>query len=131
MTALVDTSVVVRYLVDDVPEQARRAAEILDHERGLQVSSLVVVETACVLTSVYGIARDVAVDHLVALLQKENLDAADIDKGLMLEALLLCRPSHRISFADAFLWATARHGGIPRIVTFDRRFPDDGVELVS
>jgi hypothetical protein len=30
MTTLLDTSVIVRYLIDDPPEQAARAAELLD-----------------------------------------------------------------------------------------------------
>lgn len=126
---LVDTSLVVRYLVGEPAEQAAQAAEILDDNDNATLSVLVLAESAYVLTSVYGIDRDVVVDHLIALLQKENIGLVDIGEDLAFEALLLCRPSRRVSFTDALLWATARSAGIPRIATFDRRFPADGLEL--
>ena len=131
MSTLLDTSVVVRYLVADPPEQASRAAALLDGDAECAVTGLVLVEAAYVLTSVYGVARDVVVDHLIALLQKENVHPLDIAKPLLVEALLSCRPSGRVSFSDAVIWAGVRQYRIPRIATFDRRFPSDGVELVS
>jgi len=47
----------------------------------------------------------------------------ELPKPLVLEALSLCRPSGRVSVADAFIWASARHAGIDGVYTFDRRFP--------
>ena len=48
------------------------------------------------------------VDGLIALLRKANIDTFRLDKDLVLEALLLCRPLGRVSFADALVWAVAR-----------------------
>ena len=131
MQTLVDTSVVVRYLVGDPPQQAERAATILDREPDLGITALVIVETAYVLTSVYRIERATVVDHLIALVQKENIQPVDIAAPLLLEALMLCRPSRRTSFTDALVWAAARQHRVPRVATFDRRFPDDGLEIIS
>jgi len=129
LRSLLDTSVVVRYLTGDPPEMAEQAARIIDGQQELQVSDVTLVETAYVLTSVYGVLRDIVVDHLIAFLQKENISPLGLDKGLVLQALLLCRPSGRISFADAMIWAAARSANIGIVYSMDERFPGDGLEI--
>lgn len=129
MSGFLDTSVVVRYLTGDPSELAEQAAKIIDMEDDLQITDVVVAETAYVLTSVYQVSRDVVVDHLVAFLQKENISPFGLDKGLVLHGLLLCRPSGRISFADAMVWAAARSSGTKVVYSMDERFPSDGLEV--
>lgn len=53
MSSLLETSVVVRYLVQDQPQMAQRAAEIIDGPDDLVVTDVVLLETAHVLRSVY------------------------------------------------------------------------------
>lgn len=129
VSALLDTSVIVRYLTGEPAVLADRAAAILDGEADLGVTDVVIVETAYVLLSVYEVPRHEVVDHLIALLRKRNVHPLGPTGDRMLEALLLCRPSGRVSFADAMTWAVARECKIPRIYTFDGRFPEDGIEL--
>ena len=129
MSGFLDTSVIVRYLTGDPPELAEKAAHIIDGEEHLQVTDVVLAETAYVLASVYGISRSVVVDHLIAFLQKENISPFTLDKGLVLQALLLCRPSGRVSFADAMVWAAARSSGTRVVYSLDERFPEDGLEV--
>ena len=129
MSGLLDTSVVVRYLTGDSPELAEQAARIIDRENDLQVTDVVLAETAYVLTPVYQVPRDAVVDHLVAFLQKENVSPFGLDKGLVLHGLLLCRPSGRIFFADAMVWAAARSTGSKVVYSLDQRFPADGLEV--
>jgi predicted nucleic acid-binding protein len=128
-SALLDTSVIVHYLTGAPADLADRAAAILDGEADLGVTDVVIVETAYVLLSVYEVSRQEVVDHLIALLRKRNVHPIGLAGDRVLEALLLCRPSGRISFADAMTWAAARERKIPRIYTFDGRFPENGVEL--
>ena len=54
-----------------------------------------------------------------------------IDKAFVLQGLIMCRPSGRVSVADAMIWAAARMAGASAIYTFDERFPGDNVELRS
>lgn len=129
MSGFLDTSIVVRYLIGDPPEMAEQAARIIDRDADLQVTDVVLVETAYVLTSVYQIPRDVVVDHLVAFIQKRNVTPYGLDKGTVIQGLLLCRPSGRVSFADAMVWAAARSAGARIVYSFDDRFPADGVEV--
>lgn len=129
MSGFLDTSMVVRYLTGDPPNLAEQAAQVIDSEEDLQVADVVLAETAYVLTSVYQVSRSVVVDQLIAFLQKENVSPFALDKGLVLHALLLCKPSGRVSFADAMVWAAARSSGNRVVYSLDERFPDDGLEV--
>lgn len=129
MSGFLDTSMVVRYLTGDPPEMTEQAAQVIDGRDNLQVTDVVLAEAAYVLTSVYQIPREVVVDHLVDLLQKENISPFALDKGLVLQGLLMCRPSGRVFFADAMIWAAARSAGSRIIYSLDERFPEDGIEI--
>jgi len=129
MTAFLDTSIVVRYLTGDPPELAEQAAQIVDGGENLEVTDVVLAETAYVLTSVYRVPQGVVVDHLITFLQKKNISAFALDKGIVLQALLLCRPSGRTSFANAMVWAAARSAGSKVVYSLDERFPADGLEV--
>jgi predicted nucleic-acid-binding protein len=123
-----DTSVVVRYLTDDPPEAAARAAEIIDGAEVVVLSEVVLIESAYVLESVYGVARFDLVDALISLVQRRNIRLLNLSKPLALEALATCRDSRRVSFSDAVLWAEAIDSGAERIFTFDKRFPATGID---
>jgi len=129
LSGFLDTSIVVRYLTGDSPELAEKAAGIIDEEDRLWITDVVLTETAYVLMSVYGVPRSVVVDHLIALLQKENISTFALDKGLVLHALLLCKPSGRVSFADALIWAAARSSDDKVVYSLDDRFPSEGLEM--
>ena len=129
VSGFLDTSIVVRYLTGDQPELSEQAARIIDSTEDLQITDVVLAETAYVLTSVYQVRRDIVVDHLIAFLQKQNVTLFALDKGLVLQALLLCRSSKRISFADALVWAAARSSGSKVVYSLDERFPKDGLEV--
>ena len=129
MSGFLDTSIFVRYLTGDPYDLAERAAQIIDTQDDLQLTDGVLAETAYVLTSVYQVPREVVVDHLITFLQKQNISPYSLDKDLVLQALLMCRPSGRISFSDSMIWAAARSAGSPVVYSLDRRFPGDGLEV--
>ena len=130
MSGLLDTSVLVRYLTGGAAQLAGQAASIIDQEDGLQVRDVVLAETAYVLTSVYEVPREVVVDHLVALLRKQNIRPFGLDKDLVCQALLLCRPTGRVSFADALVWAAVRSTDDKVVYSLDERFPADEVRVL-
>jgi predicted nucleic acid-binding protein len=88
------------------------------------------VEAAFVLEKAYELPRASVVDTLVEFLQKKNLHLLDLPKEEAILALLLSKPSKRVSYADALLWALARSYAAARLYTFDR-FPADGLEVVE
>jgi predicted nucleic acid-binding protein len=126
-----DTSVLLRYLVDDPPELAERATALIEGEETVLLSELAIAEAAYVLTSFYDAQRAEVVDALAGFLERENVRLCRLPKALALQALELCRPSRRVSFTDALLWAEARTMGIERILTFDRKFPSEGLDPVD
>ena len=128
MKALVDPSLLVRYLTGDPPHLAEKAAQVLDGEETLGITEVALVETAYVLESVYGVPRKEVVDALLALLQKANLKAVGGDKDLWMRALLLCR-RRRVSFGDALIWAAALASGVRRVYTLDARFPEEEIAV--
>lgn len=130
-SAFLDTSVIVRYLMQDDPVFSETSRRIIDSGRELLLTSGTIAATAYVLDSVYRLPRQPLVDSLVALLQRRNIRLHALDKPTAVQALLLCRPSRRISFADALLWAAARTTGINAVYTFDERFPSNGIEVMG
>jgi len=129
VTAILDTSVIVRYFTNDPPGTGRLAAHLLDGSETLLLPEVVIAETAHVLWSLYRVARQDIVDQLVNLVRKQNVAPLTLDKDITVEALLLCRPSRRVSFPDALTWAAARQTGTITLYTLDQRFPSAGLDL--
>ncbi|HEX4954471.1 MAG TPA: PIN domain-containing protein [Thermoanaerobaculia bacterium] len=119
-----DTSYLVRYLTNDLPDLAEQAAAVIDHAEALILSELALAETAHSLTTFYDLPRPRVVDALVEIVNRRNIRLLSLPKHLALEALALCRDSKRVSITDALLWAQARHAGAPMVWTFDRKFPE-------
>jgi predicted nucleic acid-binding protein len=129
MTGILDTNVVVRYLIDEPPDLADAATGIIETEEQLLLPSVVIAEVAHVLRSVYSVKRSDIADQLLDLIQRANVRALDLDRGVVIDALLMCRESGRVSFPDALVWAAARSSGIRVVYSLDRRFPSDGIEV--
>lgn len=125
----VDTNVLVRYLLQDDPEKGPAAAGLIDGTHELGIGLVTLAETAFVLSRNYGVPRERVVDRLVELLRRRNIGLLGIDKALVASALLLCRPSGRVNYADALINADARAHAVDRFYTFDERFPSEGLML--
>ena len=127
----VDTSVIVRYLVGTPPDQARRAASLIDGDQELGISIVALVETAHVLRTQYGVPRGDLVDTLIDLVTRENLVTLELSKPDVLEALVAARSFPSAPIPDALLAAAARSGGAVPVYTFDRDLGRLGVPVAS
>jgi predicted nucleic-acid-binding protein len=96
----VDTNVLVRYLLQDDPEMGPAAARLMNGGLRLGVSLVVLTETVFVLSSNYGVPWEEVVDSLVELLRKRNIEVLGAEKALVASALMLCRPSGLVNYAD-------------------------------
>jgi predicted nucleic acid-binding protein len=123
-----DANVIVRYLVGDTPDLASRAAALIESTRQLHIPVVILAELGFVLTRIYMIDRIRVVEALLDLLGRHNIDPLGISKDKAIEALQLCAPSARVSFADAMLWAVA-HCEVGTVWTFDKRFPAVGIQV--
>jgi predicted nucleic-acid-binding protein len=82
-----------------------------------------------VLRRLYGVAREDVADLLIRLLRRRNILVHGLDKETVIAAILLTRPSNRISVPDALIWAAARCAAPSTVFTFDRRFPREGIQV--
>lgn len=129
--AFLDTNMVIRYLTGQPREQANRAYRIVNEAQELLISDVALVETAHALRTQYQFSREAIIDGLMGFVQRDNVLVYALDKAFVLQGLIMCRPSGRVSVADAMLWAAARTAGASAIYTFDQRFPSDNIELRS
>ena len=127
-----DTNVVVRFLVQDDPDQAALAVEVIS---GLTPDAPgyacreVMVELVWVLERAYRYSRAEVAGALEGLLAASEIEieAAD-DVGL---ALFRYRDDG-FGFADLMIAAAARRVGAAELVTFDRKAARiDGVRLLA
>lgn len=116
-----DTNVLVRFLVQDEPEQARIAADMIEQLTDTVpgfVGREVLVELVWVLERAYGYSRSEIAGAVDGLLSATELviEAAD-DVGPAFE---LYR-NDGFGIADLMIVAAARRVGAAELVTFDRK----------
>ena len=117
MRAFVDTNVPIRHLTGDPAAMATRATRFLAADHELLLPDLVVAEIVFVLESKYELPRGEIALRMRALLALNTI--VTISSGILLRALEIYE-SDRISFADAYLVASAELSGIGTVVSFDK-----------
>jgi predicted nucleic acid-binding protein len=121
MTAVLDTNVLLRHLVNEDSDQARRASEYMSRIRAGDVRVLlpitVLFEANYVLRNTYGLSRAQVIDILEPLVSWRSLDITD--RRSAGRAFEIYR-EYNISFADAYHAALAEGQDPPQLVTFDR-----------
>jgi predicted nucleic acid-binding protein len=128
VSGLLDTNIIVRYLTGEPAALFAQATALIETEE-VQLTDTALAEAAYVLTRVYRLPRGIVVDSLMSLLQRHNIQPFCLEKDAVLQALLLCRPSGRVSFTDAMIWAAARSAEEKVVYSQDARFPSDGIEV--
>jgi len=116
-----DTNVLVRFLVEDDPEQSARAGALIERavKRGqsLYVSDIALCETVWVLTSCYELSRVDVATALRDLLRARHLAFTAPDRlGRALDAYERAAGD----FADYLIREHARDAGYQEVATFDR-----------
>lgn len=115
-----DTNVIVRYLTQDDPDQARGATTIIDSLTSASpgfIATIVWAEIHWVLTRAYGFGALEVIEKLADLSLSDEIRAED--QGAVASALASAR--HGADFADALIGAAAKRAGCDEVVTFDRR----------
>jgi predicted nucleic acid-binding protein len=130
MRRYLDTSILVRLLTGEPEDLAQRASALLRSGEMLWLTESALLETAHVLEKEYGNPRDAVVGALIALIREPYVQLHGLEYHALLQALLFCRGSRRVSFGDAFLWAAA-FADRGEVYSFDRRFPRDQVPVLE
>ncbi len=118
----VDTNLFLRYLTNDIPEQADAVEELLrqavDGKVMLVTSSLVIAEIVWVLESFYQQRREQIKQHILAILNTPGLEVAETE---MLLAGIVWYAEKNVDFIDACNAVWALLHGVETVCTFDRR----------
>lgn len=116
-----DTSALLRHLLDDHPEMARQVTRMLEGPETVCVSVSVLIEALHVLRgSPYGKSNPDVADALVELLGHENVVLVDLEADLASAAIAAVRHLSPRHIADALISAAARQAGARQLVTADR-----------
>ena len=116
-----DTNVVVRLLVDDDPDQCRRARRVVEEaekrDEPLWLCDIVLCETAWVLESCYSLRRDAIAGVLKRLVRARQVQLQSSDQ---VATALAAYADGSADFADYLILEHAKAAGCDRLVTFDR-----------
>lgn len=117
---ILDTNVLVRFLVQDDPKQSAGAAKLIataqSGDTELVLDRMVVTELIYVLMGHYKRVRVDVANTILAIVQSPFVRADD--ESLLIDALLRFR-DHGVDFVDAWLSAKAAALTLP-IASFDR-----------
>jgi predicted nucleic-acid-binding protein len=117
-----DTNVLIRYLVQDDPVQARQATDLIERRCTAEapgvINLIVLCEVVWVLTTAYGFSRE-AIGAVIGELLRAAEVVIEADDAVT-AALQLYR-SRKIDFADALIGIRNRHLGCEVTMTFDRQ----------
>ena len=117
----IDTNVLIRYLVQDDPDQGKKAARFIASECSADapglINRIVMYELVWVLESAYGYLREKVVLPLEKILRTTQFSIEDHE-----EAWISFREYQAGGdFADSFIAAVNRRVGCAHTVTFDRK----------
>jgi len=125
MTGL-DTNVLVRYLTEDDPIQARRAAAgigtVVARGGKCFISAIVVCELAWVLRGAYDVSKADLLRTLDRLVATAQFVIGDKD---VVRAAIAAYRAGKADFADYVIGAIHQQAGCEVTVTFDRRLRHD------
>jgi predicted nucleic-acid-binding protein len=123
-----DTNVLVRYLTEDEPAQARKAAAwiqtVVSRKERCYISAIVLCELAWVLRGAYEVSKNDLLLTLDRLLATTQFVIGDKD---VVRAGLEAYRSGRADFADYVIGAVHGEAGCTTTVTFDRRLRDSAL----
>jgi predicted nucleic acid-binding protein len=125
----VDSSVLVRYLVGEPAEQARRAQAVIEGDQPVGIPVVVLLETAHVLRTQYGVERRDVLDTLLELMTRAGVETLGVNRGLIIEALVRARELPGSPLPDALVAATVRDAAAFPLFTFDRDLVRHGVPV--
>lgn len=120
--AFIDTNLFLRYLTNDVPEQAHAVdlllTRALNGEISLVANGLVIAEIVWTLESYYQLTRQAIRENVLAILNTPGLEVVDND--LVLEAIN-GYADQNVDYIDAYNCAWMLHQGLKTAFTFDRK----------
>lgn len=124
-----DTSVLIRYFVEDDITRAVAATALIESDTMLTISTGVILEAVHVLRTEHGFVNPALAGLLATFLSRSNVDVADADKLGLIGALYWTEMFSARRIADAVITAAAQQAGVDAIVTFDEKMTSPSVPV--
>jgi len=119
MEASLDTNVLLRFALRDIPDQFVRARTVLARpDARYRVADAVWLEMAYVLGGYYHLDRPAIVDVITSLM---GIDSVVTDAATITAACTLFIDHPKLSFADCYLGAYADQTHATPLLTFDEK----------
>ena len=122
MNYFIDANVLLRYLTNDIPEQADRVARLLQKasEGKLQLvtNAMVMAEVVWVLESVYKLPRPMIQEVVLIILNTPELSIPGAD---MISQAITWYVEKNVDFIDAYNASWMMQEKITHIFTFDQK----------
>jgi predicted nucleic-acid-binding protein len=116
----VDTNVFLRYLTNDIPEQAQAVEEVLQRagkgEIDLNTSVLTLAEIVWTLESYYDLPHEDIRDKVIAIL---NTPGLQVERSDGLAQAITLYADLNIDFIDAYNAVWMKDQGLSKVITFD------------
>lgn len=113
MERLIDTNVILRYLLDDVPDMSAKAAIIISE--GAFVLPEIIAEAVYVLDGVYDVPKKEICNALTSLLDEVSIS----NKAVIIKALDIFA-KHNLDFVDCIIVARSKILG-ESVFSFDKK----------
>lgn len=130
--AFIDTNILLRYLLDDIPEQADAVEVLLQRAAAgkliLRTDAIVIAEIVWTCGSYYGLPKEEIRDKVLMILNTPGLRVENSD--LLAEAALFYADKN-VDFIDAYNASWMRAQGVRQVYTFDKRHYErmEGLEV--
>ena len=119
----IDANIILRFLTNDLPEQAYRAAFLLhkleQHDETVFLPDLILADIIWVLEGYYHQTREQIRDLMIAILSLPGIEFSN--KDLAFNALDIY-VEKKIDWTDAFTASQMVSQGITEIYSFDKHF---------
>lgn len=125
----VDTSVLTRYFAEDDVPRALAAAQLIESDAQLVISTSVLIELIHSLRTQQTMTNPQLGGLLIRFLSRSNVVLVDADKAGVISALFWTQNSSARRIPDAIISAAARHAEVDFIATFDENLRSPSVPV--
>lgn len=126
--ASADTNVLLRWALDDLPEQSDAANRLLNGGSEVQVADAAIIEAAYVLEKVYGFERSLVAGYIKAIMA---LGQVNCNRALFSRVLPLYEQHKQLSMTDCCLAMYAELNNARPLHTFDKKLAGKLTPAVS
>jgi len=125
-----DTNCLLRWLLNDIPEQATLVTALVNSGESFAVADAVLIETVFVLEKLKKISRETIEKAVRVVIEKDSILC---NRELFMEILPIYTGHQNLSFVDCYLEVLARRTGTAPLLTFDQKLAKQlsGTQLLS